>query len=41
MEKIILGHLSATNNRPDIALKNMEDLLENKVKVGKDMELEV
>lgn len=41
-EKIILGHLSSTNNSKEIVYSGMENLLVNKgIKIGDDLDLEV
>ena len=41
-EKIILGHLSSTNNSKEIVYSGMEKLLVNKgIKIGDDLDLEV
>jgi phosphoribosyl 1,2-cyclic phosphodiesterase len=40
VKKVFLGHLSKTNNYPDLAYKTVENILqENKVKIGKDIKL--
>lgn len=41
-KKIILGHLSTTNNFPELAYKTVEEILNrNSLKIGKDLELTV
>lgn len=40
VKKVFLGHLSKTNNHPDLAYKTVENILqENRVEIGKDIEL--
>lgn len=40
MKKIFLGHLSKTNNYPDLAYKTVENILnDNGIKIGKDLTL--
>lgn len=41
-KKIILGHLSTTNNFPELAYKTVEEILKkNSLRIGKDLELTV
>lgn len=41
-KKIVLGHLSGTNNVPELAFKTVENiLLEEKLTIGKDLDVEL
>jgi len=42
VKKVLLGHLSKENNFPELAYQTVKNILEeNKVEIGKDIELEV